>query len=185
MKVDIPALKTPYEDYCSRMPVLEYDEKKRYRETYTARTPGNHPSDFGNMKSAEQDVLLYWITQVMTHSERYEKQTSYGMKHNFEGEAFYITNGMFKGAMLTLGYMPKDESALNWEFKVKPCIKRSRKTHRYYESLSEYELYRLPEFDPIFAGLLLRAKHLTIEDLFKRAEDGIKRVKDRISVPWM
>jgi len=184
MEVNITTKSALYVDYCNRISVLEYDEKKRFQEADTARTSGNHPTDFETLKPAEQDVLLYWITQVMVHSDRYDKQTSYGMKHNFEGEAFYITNGMFKGAMLMLEYAPKDESALNWEFKVKPCIKRSRITRRYYETLSDYELYRLPKFDPAFAGLLLRTKHLTIEDLLKEAEKGVERVQERVSVPW-
>ncbi len=117
----------------------------------------------------------------MEPAKSYEEQTSYGLKHNFEREAFYITNGQFKGAMLSLGYAPKDENALNWEFKVRQREKRSTKTHRYYNSLNPYEKYQLCKFDATFAGLLLRAERLTIDQLLKDAKKAAESIR---SADW-
>jgi hypothetical protein len=167
-----------YLDYYARVPVLEdWDETKRLPESKSATTPGNHPADFETMTIAEQDALLYWITKVMEPAKSYEEQTSYGLKHNFEHEAFYITNGQFKGAMLSLGYAPKDENVLNWEFKVKQREKRSTKTHRYYDSLNPYEKYQLSKFDATFAGLLLKTEHLTTDELLKDAEKAAQSIR--------
>jgi hypothetical protein len=162
-----------YRDYCARVPVLEDWHRTKYlSEEKSATAPGNHPADFETLKPAEQDALLYWITQVIEPAKSYESQTSYSLKHNFEHEAFYITNGQFKGAMLSLGYVPRDEKALNWEFRIRQRVKRSTKTHRYYESLSLYKKYQLGKFDVTFAGLLFRAGHLTTDQLLKCAEDA-------------
>jgi hypothetical protein len=92
------------------------------------------------MTIAEQDALLYWITKAMEPAKSYEEQTSYGLKHNFEHEAFYITNEQFKGAMLSLGYAPKDDNVPNWEFKVKQREKRSTKIQRYYKILNPFSV---------------------------------------------
>jgi hypothetical protein len=167
-----------YLDYCNRVPILEdWDRTKDLSEAKSATTPGNHPADFETLKPAEQDALLYWIIQVIEPAKSYEDQTSYGLKHNFEHEAFYITNGQFKGAMLSLGYVPKNENALNWEFRIKQRVKRSTKTHRYYESLNPYEKYQLGKFDATFAGLLFKAGHLTTEHLLKNAEKAAESIR--------
>ena len=56
----------------------------------------------------------------MCSGKKYSTRTSYGIKHDFEREGFYLTNGQFKGAMLAAGYDPEKANELNWTFKIKP-----------------------------------------------------------------
>ena len=83
---------------------------------------GNDPRCLGDLSAERQAVLLDWIREVLTPAPSVFRRNSYTMKHDFEREpeGFYITNGMFKGAMLVAGYRPTDPQALNWRFRVKP-----------------------------------------------------------------
>jgi hypothetical protein len=70
----------------------------------------------------QQAVLVGWIRGVLVPACRVFHRTSYGMKHDFEREpgGFYVTNGMFKGAMLAVGFRLVDASEINWRFRVRP-----------------------------------------------------------------
>jgi len=82
----------------------------------------NSPQRFNELSAGQQAVLVGWIRDVLVRAQPVFARTSYGMKHDFEREpeGFYVTNGMFKGAMLAAGFRPVDASELNWRFRVKP-----------------------------------------------------------------
>jgi hypothetical protein len=82
--------------------------------------PLDLPAAYDELNQAEKDALVYWIEHAICSATRYSNRTSYGIKHDFEREAFYLTNGQFKGAMLAAGYQPEDAQELNWTFKIKP-----------------------------------------------------------------
>jgi hypothetical protein len=88
----------------------------------------NDPNCFQQLEAERQAVLVGWIREVLARARRTFSRSSYGMKHDFEREpeGFYVTNGMFKGAMLAAGHAPVDKSELNWLFKVKPADKLGR-----------------------------------------------------------
>ena len=65
--------------------------------------------------------LLAWIAINLKPIGSINRRcTSYGLKHFFEAsrDGFYITNGMFKGAMLQAGFFTGDKSLKNWHFNV-------------------------------------------------------------------
>jgi len=64
-------------------------------------------------------ALLNWIHNGM-EARSLRRCTSYALKHLFENATgVYVTNGVFKGAMLAAGFEPKDSSEQNWRFKYK------------------------------------------------------------------
>lgn len=80
----------------------------------------NQPEDFRRLSFDEQVILKNWISieldRIKTINRRH---TSYGLKHYFSNDGnFYITNGMFKGAVLELGFTISDKSKLNWNIGV-------------------------------------------------------------------
>nr|DAN89080.1 MAG TPA: hypothetical protein [Caudoviricetes sp.] len=79
-------------------------------------------NDFKNLTIEKQNILLDWCDLIGKTTRINEKHTSYGLKHIFEKSqsGFYITNGMFKGAMLKLGYKYKQchPSSPNWFFNI-------------------------------------------------------------------
>lgn len=79
------------------------------------------PEAYDQLRPLEKEILTYWIEHAICGAVRYSKRSSYGIKHDFEREGFYITNGQFKGAMLAAGYQPKSTRELNWIFKITPC----------------------------------------------------------------
>jgi hypothetical protein len=83
----------------------------------------NDPEGFHRLEPEQQVALVEWIKDVLVPAKTVFRRTSYGMKHDFECEpdGFYVTNGMFKGAMLAAGYRPVDANELNWRFRVKPA----------------------------------------------------------------
>lgn len=89
---------------------------------------GMHPDDcpeaYERLTPAEQAALLEWIRLAIKSAKTIAPNTSYGIKHDFEEVGFYITNGQFKGAMLTAGYAPANPDELNWEFRIRPTGKR-------------------------------------------------------------
>ena len=110
------------------------------------------PEAYSDLTPLQKEALAYWIDHAMCYATRYSKRTSYGIKHDFEAEGFYITNGQLKGAMLAAGYQPEDAKELNWTFKVKPCrdaslssvdsgkfmIGKNQPNHqRYYQMLTQ------------------------------------------------
>ncbi len=70
----------------------------------------------------QQATLVKWIRDVLVPAYRVFNRTSYGMKHDFERApgGFYVTNGMFKGAMLAAGHHPVNASEINWRFRIRP-----------------------------------------------------------------
>ena len=63
---------------------------------------GNSLECLNDLSAGQQAVLISWIRDVLVPAERVYQPNSYSMKHDFEREpeGFYVTNGMFKGAML-------------------------------------------------------------------------------------
>ena len=88
--------------------------------------PGDRPEAYEKLIPEEQDALLEWIRLAMKPAKTVAPTTSYGIKHDFEGAGFYITNGQFKGAMRASGHAPVDPEELNWEFRIRPTGKRSK-----------------------------------------------------------
>lgn len=69
----------------------------------------------------KQDTLLNWICQnLLPRKTVLQDISSYGLKHKFEhGEnGFYLTNNMFKDAMMKCGYEPYDPNELNWHYGI-------------------------------------------------------------------
>jgi hypothetical protein len=82
----------------------------------------NSPECLNDLCAEQQAVLLNWIRDVLVPAERVYRPNSYIMKHDFERErgGFYVTNGMFKGAMLKAGFAAVNPQEANWQFRVKP-----------------------------------------------------------------
>lgn len=85
----------------------------------------NHPNCYDELSQEDKQALCEWIEQKFEKATRPYKSSSYGLKHDFERDAgIYVTNGAFKGAMLTVGFTPVNVNELNWYFKIK--IKRNK-----------------------------------------------------------
>lgn len=69
---------------------------------------------------AEQHQVLSWIRAHFTHRKtENDSRTSYGLKHDFENDGgFYMTNNQFKDAMNQAGFLPVDETELNWTYRI-------------------------------------------------------------------
>lgn len=80
----------------------------------------NQPDDFYRLNARDQAVLKNWISTKLNRIKTVNRRhTSYGLKHYFTNDGnFYITNGMFKGAVIELGFKIADESKLNWNINV-------------------------------------------------------------------
>ncbi|HUX55905.1 MAG TPA: hypothetical protein VMV77_02950 [Bacteroidales bacterium] len=81
----------------------------------------NHSSDFYNLSEHEQNTLTSWIDNNIFDGRSLNKRhSSYGMKHIFEHDpcGFYVTNGMFKGAMMQCGFLPGNAHELNWYYRI-------------------------------------------------------------------
>lgn len=83
---------------------------------------GNSPECLNDLSAEQQAGLIGWIRDVLIPASRVYSPNSYIMKHDFEWEpkGFYVTNGMFKGAMLAAGFCPVNPREVNWRFRVKP-----------------------------------------------------------------
>ena len=84
----------------------------------------NDPECLNDLSMDQQAVLIAWIRDVLVPARGVYRRMSYEMKHDFEREpeGFYVTNGMFKGAMLKAGYCPINADSVYWRFRVKPTI---------------------------------------------------------------
>lgn len=158
------------------MECLDWD---LYGETCVAilkneENAGDHPSDFDSLTKEEQYALLYWIKNSLVRSNKYADRSSYGVKHDFEAEAFYISNGQFKGAMLLLGYQPRHIDDLNWIFRMMPRVKRKKTVYE------ESHRYTLGRFDKEFAHILISAGHIGVMDSEVCAQRMLDRVRDLI-----
>jgi hypothetical protein len=107
---------------------MHHTNRKRNRSSYKEYAMTMHPEDrpeaYEKLAPAEQAALLEWTRLAMKPTKSVAPNTSYGIKHDFEEVGFYITNGQFKGAMLTAGYAPANPDELNWEFRIRPTGKR-------------------------------------------------------------
>jgi hypothetical protein len=64
--------------------------------------------------------LNRWITEYISPRKCAYLTSSYGLKHFFEQETnSYVTNDIFKAAMLEHGYTPVDARQLNWRFRIR------------------------------------------------------------------
>ncbi len=71
----------------------------------------------------KQDTLLNWICQnLLPRKTVLQDISSYSLKSKFERDekGFYLTNNMFKDAMMKCGYEPHDPNELNWHY----CISK-------------------------------------------------------------
>lgn len=125
----------------------------------TADSRGDHPSDYETLSEPEKAALRHWIRGAIVYSPRYDtKHTSYGIKHDFEYEGFYITNGQFKGAMLIEGHKLKNAHDLNWIFRIDKSITRT--AYKRWQKEDQYWRYSLGKFDKEFARLLVVAGYI-------------------------
>ena len=92
--------------------------------------PVNQTEDFKTLSKKEQAILMGWIRTRLTPRKSYNrKHSSYGLKHLFEEDNFYVTNGAFKGAMFASGYVPEFAQDTNWVFAISetsPAFKEVR-----------------------------------------------------------
>ena len=81
----------------------------------------NHPDAFDELSADEQKIVMEWIKEnFISRKTPNTEHTSYGLKHIF-GHAdvgFYMTNGMFKGAMIACGYEPVVADVLNCWYRI-------------------------------------------------------------------
>jgi len=142
-----------YINYCKRVEVSNDPREVHLHQ-------GNHPSDFDTLTEPEQTALLYWIEHAISRAKKADDRSSYGLKHDFEREGFYITNGQFKGAMLQAGYSPKDANELNWTFPIRKTYTR-KNTDTRSTDFDFVGRYSLAGFDLKFAKLLIATGHLS------------------------
>ena len=73
---------------------------------------------FTDLSFEQQEILARWIAEnIMSRKSVNNNYTSYGIKDIFEREKhFYISNNQFKDAMLLCGFLPVDETELNWRY---------------------------------------------------------------------
>ncbi len=77
------------------------------------------PSEYDNAGPDTRAELLLWIQRNLRPTKvKVFPGTSYGLKHAFEADGgYYVSNGVFKGAMLEAGYEPVDPLERNWRFR--------------------------------------------------------------------
>lgn len=81
---------------------------------------------------AEKKLALHtWILERIVPTDYVTKYDSYKLKHIFEYSkgGFYVTNGMFKAAMLKASFEPANRNEPNWRFKA---IVRDVRNLEYY-----------------------------------------------------
>ncbi len=86
------------------------------------------PLDFLELTESEREPLLDWIKRsIIPRKTICRHHSSYGLKHVYESDTGnYVTNGQFKGAMITEGYEPHDASALNPHYAISKDIRVNR-----------------------------------------------------------
>ena len=87
------------------------------------------------LPNEEQDIVLAWIKDnIMPRKTPNYMHTSYGIKHRLQWETgIYMTNNMFKDAMLICGFSPVDTHELNWRYCISeksPVFKRRKHSYR-------------------------------------------------------
>jgi len=80
----------------------------------------NDPLDFLNLPETDREALLGWIKRAIAPRKSVNRRySSYGLKHLYEeATGNYVTNGQFKGAMITSGYVPVNIDSLNPNYRI-------------------------------------------------------------------
>ena len=81
----------------------------------------NHPDAFDELSADQQKIVMEWIKENFNpRKSPTNEHTSYGLKHIFEDAdvGFYMTNGMFKGAMIACGFKPVVANVLNCWYRI-------------------------------------------------------------------
>lgn len=91
------------------------------------------PVAFDLLDEEDQGLLLAWIRASYWPTEKtfYMWKTSYGLKQPFhEPHGFWVSNGIFKQAMLLCGFKVLYKSDRNWIFNISkrsPIWRRDRR----------------------------------------------------------
>ena len=98
-----------------------YDTRKSKINDGRAYTDGDTEL-YTDLSESEQRTVLNWIRlNLQPRKTPLLYNSSYGLKHMLEHDTgIYMTNNMFKDAMLACGFQPANERELNWHF----CISR-------------------------------------------------------------
>lgn len=81
------------------------------------------PAIFADAEASEKERLLAWITKQYEPATEICPKTSYGLKHDFKRDTgIYVLNGVMKGALLSLGFVPVNTAKQNWNFRMKVKI---------------------------------------------------------------
>jgi len=80
----------------------------------------DNPIEVLDMPVEKRERLLAYLRTafIPTRTVSRNGMSSYGLKHLFEDELFYVTNGEFKGAMHLLGYRTNDPTERNCLFNI-------------------------------------------------------------------
>lgn len=100
----------------------------------------NNSHEFFELTKEKQKALVIWCSSISkTKNINKLGKSSYGLKHVFEysENGFYITNGMFKGAMIEAGFEHTD--GINWYFNYShKSLKAIMKNDKKYKSRYQY-----------------------------------------------
>lgn len=92
-----------------------------YGNTEKSRSEFNKydsPNAFWKLTDEQQVKLLDWCQRLAKRQRINRGRTSYGLKHIFGHDGFYVYNGAFKGAMLLAGFKADGLEYTNWWFNV-------------------------------------------------------------------
>lgn len=79
---------------------------------------------FKGLSNSEKAELIAWIVNAFEPTEGVtDERTSQDFRYYFGHTplGFHVTNGAFKGAMLTAGFFPQSGSGKDWRFDVTPA----------------------------------------------------------------
>lgn len=78
---------------------------------------------YSDLSEEERGLIKDWVFSNFAPASSYKcksSHNSYWWKHRFEQLlGHYVSNNQAKDAFLSWGFMPEDESSLNWKFKIK------------------------------------------------------------------
>lgn len=81
------------------------------------------PARFDELDVLEKEQLIAWITKQYEPATGICPKTSYGLKHDFKRDSgMFVLNGVMKGALLSLGFVPVNTAKQNWNFRMKVKI---------------------------------------------------------------
>ncbi len=84
----------------------------------------NDVRSLNDLSVAQHALLVGWIRDAFVPAYHVFHRTSDSLRHESDRErpGFSVTNGMFKGAMLSAGFRPVDAREVNWRFRVRPVL---------------------------------------------------------------